>query len=154
MNQFGLGAARSRAVLACAASAAIALSTGAVVEAATAAPRGAVRGSFTQGLLASSDELSRYVSGSAVWCAWKGDHVIVHVTVRNRSVERVEATIKPRYFIRYGGEHGSSFFGAQSFKINGRASRSLTMDAGRPKGVPARSAIRKCAPMLYLLGSG
>jgi hypothetical protein len=123
----------------------------ALVGTAIAAPPGAVRGSFSKGWLASSDEMSRYISGSDVWCAWRGDHVVAHVTLRNRSVERVEATIKPRYYLRNGGEHGSSFFGAQDFKINARSTRSLLIDAGTPDDVSGRPAIRKCAPYLYLL---
>jgi hypothetical protein len=32
--------------------------------------------------------LKRYISTSNVWCAWSNDgHVIVHVTMRNRSAE-------------------------------------------------------------------
>jgi hypothetical protein len=123
----------------------------ALVGTAVAAPKGAVRGSFSQGWLAKTHDLSRYVSGSDVWCAWKGNHVVVHVTVRNRSVERIEATIKPRYYLRNGGEHGSSFFGAQDYKINARSARSLLIDAGTPEGVSGRVPIRKCAPLLYLL---
>jgi hypothetical protein len=126
----------------------------ALVAVAVAAPPGAVKGDFSQGLLASSDPLAKYISARDVWCAWKGNRVIVHLTVRNRSVERVEATIKPRYFIHNGGEHGSSFFGAKDFLINGGSSRSITIDAGSPKGTPARSRIGRCAPMLYLLSSG
>lgn len=133
---------------------AVALVSAFSVSAVAAAPPGAVRGSFSQGWLASSDELSKYISGSDVWCAWRGNHVFVHVTIRNRSVERVEATLKPRYYLRGGGEHGSSFLGAQSFKINARSARSITMDAGKPKGISRPVGIRKCAPYLYLLGSG
>jgi len=132
----------------------VALVSAFMVAGVTAAPPGAVRGTFTQGWLASSAELSKHISGSDVWCRWQGDHVQVHVTVRNRSVERVEATIKPRYYLRGGGEHGSSFFGAKQYKINARSSRSITMDAGKPKGVSGRVPIRKCEPLLYLLGSG
>jgi hypothetical protein len=122
-----------------------------LLGAAVAAPRGAVRGSFSKGWLASSDELSRYISGKDVWCAWRGDHVVVHITISNRSVESVEATIKPRYYLRGGGEHGSSFLGAQDFTLKARSTRSLLIDAGSPDGVDGRVAIRKCAPLLYLL---
>ncbi len=46
---------------------------------------------------------------------------------------------------------GSSFFGAQDFDINARSARSLLIDAGTPEDVSGRPAIRKCAPLLYLL---
>ena len=56
-----------------------------------------------------------------------------------------------RYYLRGGGEHGSSFLGAQDFDINARSARSLLIDAGIPDDVSGRPAIRKCAPLLYLL---
>jgi hypothetical protein len=122
-----------------------------LLGAAVAAPPGAVRGSFSKGVLASYDDMSPYISGSDAWCKWSANGVMVHVTIRNRSVERVKVYLKPRYYLRNGGEHGSSFLGAQDFTINARSSRSVLMNAGTPDGVSGRVPIRKCAPMLYLI---
>ncbi len=101
----------------------------------SAPPKGAVRGYFSTGFLASSDQLAQYQRGSNVWCAWRGDHVIVHVSLRNTSAEHVTNTIKPRYYIARGGEHGSSFMGAQDFDFNSGELRSLFIDAGHAKGI-------------------
>ena len=128
---------------------------GVVATVASAAPpKGALRGTFSIGILAQSDQLSKYISASNVWCVWKGDHVIVHVNVRNRSSEHVKATIKPRYEIRNGGEHGSGLTSAKDFGFDARQFRSLWIDAGHPKGVTARTPFSRCAPYLFLIQSG
>jgi hypothetical protein len=115
-------------------------------------PSGAVRGSFSIGLLASGDELSQYITGSDVWCAWRGTHVVVHVTLKNSSVETISATVKPRYTIARGSEHGTSFLGAKDYTLKGGQSRPLTIDAGRPAGTPSGARIATCSPYLYLVG--
>jgi hypothetical protein len=91
---------------------------------------------------------------SNVWCAWRGDHVIVHVNLKNRSAEHVTATIKPRYEIQNGGEHGSGLTSAKDYGFNAGGFRSLWIDAGAPKGVSAHTRIARCAPYLFLIKSG
>jgi hypothetical protein len=126
-----------------------------VAAAATAAPpKGAVRGTFTHGFLASGNALARYMVAGNVWCVWKGDRVVVHVNLRNRSAEHVTATIKPRYFIRRGGEHGSGLTSAEDFGFDSGEFRSLWIDAGKPKGVTRRTPISRCAPYLFAIESG
>jgi hypothetical protein len=115
-------------------------------------PRGAVRGTFTVGILAQSDQLSKYLKASAVWCVWRGGKVIVHVNLRNTAVEHVTATIKPRYFIRRGGEHGSGGFG-KDYGFDAGEFRSLWIEED-PKGVPDKTPISRCAPYLFLIKSG
>ena len=104
--------------------------------------------------LAKYDDLAKYMSASNVWCAWRGDHVIVHINLRNRSAEHVTATVKPRYFIARGGEHGSGLTSADDYGFDSGEFRSLWIDAGEPKGVRAGSPIARCAPYLFLIESG
>jgi hypothetical protein len=108
-----------------------------------------VRGSFGVGTLASFDDKAKYIRGSNVWCMWRGSHVMVHVTLHNSSVERITATVKPRYYIARGSEHGSSFLAGQDFKLAGGKTMSALIDAGKPEGTPTGARIGRCAPYLY-----
>jgi hypothetical protein len=112
---------------------------------------GRVGGSFGTGALASFDDKAQYIRGTNVWCAWRGSHVIVHVTLHNSSVETITATVKPRYYIARGSEHGSSFLAGQDFKLAGGKTVSTLMDAGHPKNTPTGARIGRCAPYLYLV---
>jgi hypothetical protein len=111
----------------------------------------ATGGSFSKGIFAKYDDKAGYISGRNVWCAWSGNHVVVHVTLQNSSIETITATVKPRYYIARGGEHGSGFLSGVDFKLRGGATMSKTMDAGAPKGTPTGAAIARCAPYLYLV---
>jgi hypothetical protein len=110
-----------------------------------------VRGSFGVGVLAGFDDKAKYIHGSDVWCEWRGSHVFAHVTLHNSSVETITATVKPRYFIDRGSEHGSSFLAGKDFKIVGGKTVSVLMDAGRPENTPTGARIGRCAPYLYLV---
>ena len=134
--------------------AALAASLLVVASSAAAPPKGAVRGTFTKGFLAETDQLAKFMVASSTWCAWRGDHVIVHVNLRNRSAEHVTATVKPRYFIRNGGEHGSGLTSAKDYGFDAGEFRSLWIDAGNPKGVRPGTPISRCAPYLFLIESG
>jgi hypothetical protein len=125
-----------------------------VAIAAARPPRGAVRGTFTVGILAQSDQLSKFMRWNNIWCVWRGDHVIVHVSAKNTSAEHVTATIRPRYVIARGGVHGDGFSNAQDKGFDAGEFRSLWLDAGKPKGVAAHSPIARCAPYLFLIKSG
>src|SRR4029079_19560475 len=84
----------------------LALALVVVVDRLAKPPRGAIRGVFTIGILAQGDDLTKYMRWSNVWCVWRGDHVIVHVSAKNTAAEHVTTTIQPRYYIRRGGVHG------------------------------------------------
>jgi hypothetical protein len=112
---------------------------------------GRVYGSFGAGTLASFDDRARYISGSNVWCAWRRPHVIVHVSLHNSSVETITATVKPRYYIARGSEHGSGFTSGQDFRLVGGKTVSALMDAGSPQNTPAGARIGSCDPYLYLV---
>lgn len=117
-------------------------------------PKGAVRGTFTIGILAQGNELTRYLRFSNVFCVWSKDHVFVHVTIRNSSIEQVTAEIVPRYYIAGGGEHGSSLGGHEDVKVAGHGFKSAWIDAEKPKGVPTGARISRCAPYLFTIESG
>ena len=99
--------------------------------------KGAVRGVMTLGFLAKYDEahLARKMTYRNV-CAWskKEKHVIVHVTMQNKSVEHVTAYILPKYTLAGGGAHGNGLLSRQSKGFDAGEVRSLYLDAGAPKG--------------------
>jgi hypothetical protein len=132
----------------------VAVSLGLSVGALAKPPKGAVRGQFTIGILAKYDDLTKYMRWSNVWCVWRGDHVIVHVSAKNTSSEHVTATIKPRYYIARGGAHGDGLLSAQDKGFDAGEFRSLWLDAGNPKGVAAHTLISRCAPYLFSIKSG
>jgi hypothetical protein len=110
-----------------------------------------VAGSFSKGFLAKYDDKGKYISGSNVWCAWRGSHVMVHVSLRNRSVETITATVKPKYVIANGGSHGDGFLAGKDFKLAGGKSVSALIDAGKPKNTPTGARIGRCVPYLYMV---
>jgi hypothetical protein len=76
---------------------------------------------------------------------------MVHVTLHNSSVEKIKATVKPRYYIARGSEHGSSFLAGKDFKLATGRTVSALMDAGKPEDTPTGARIGRCAPYLYLV---
>ena len=52
-------------------------------------------------------------------------HAIVHVTIKNRSVEHVTVNWYPRYAIRGGGIHGDRFTSAGSNGFDSGETRSV-----------------------------
>jgi hypothetical protein len=126
-----------------------------VVAVTTAAPpKGAVRGTFTVGILAQDNPLAKYMRWSNAFCVWAKDHVMVHVSAKNTGAEHVTASIKPRYFIARGGEHGSGLTSGKDYGFDGGEFRSLWIDAGKPKGVTPKAKIARCAPYLFSIKSG
>jgi hypothetical protein len=117
-------------------------------------PKGAVPGRFTIGILAQGDDLTKFMRWTNAWCVWRGDHVIVHVSAKNTSAEHVTASIKPRYYIRRGGVHGDGITSIEDKGFDAGEFRSLWLDAGKPKGVPAKTPISRCAPYLFSIKSG
>jgi hypothetical protein len=123
-----------------------------------AVPKGSVRGVMTLGFVAKYDEahLARKMTYKNVWCAWdkKEKHVIVHVTMQNRSVEHVTAYILPKYTLAGGGVHGNGFLSRETKGFDSGEVRSLYTDAGAPKGARLFARIGKCIPELSQVDSG
>lgn len=123
------------------------------VTIAQAKPRNAVPGRFTIGFLFQDDPLARRLKSSAVWCGWSGDQVIVHVNLKNNSVEHVTATIQPSYTIRGGSKHGAGFSSLEDFGFDAGEFRSLWIKQ-EPKGTKPGSPISKCTPSLFSIKAG
>lgn len=113
-----------------------------------------VKGTYAVGILAQGNGIAQLLVGSNVSCVWRGDHVIVRLRLHNTSVEHVTATIQPTYVIENGGAQGDGFTSAQDFGLDAGETRNLKIDAGKPKGVLARSEICECAPYLFAVKSG
>jgi hypothetical protein len=80
--------------------------------------------------------------------------VIVHISFTNRAIGHVTLHVSPRYRIRGGGEHGSGLGSLEDIGIDAHAFRSVYIDAGKPKGIPAKSPISACTPYLFSIESG
>ncbi len=74
--------------------------------------------------------------------------MVVHLTIDNGSNAHVTARIVPRYEIEKGGVHGDSFGSDQSVGIASASVKTVTLDAGKPEGVPVGTRISKCDPRL------
>jgi hypothetical protein len=66
-------------------------------------------------------------------------------------VETITATVKPRYYIARGSEHGSSFTAGDDIELVGGRTKSVFLDAGSPENTPNGARIGRCAPYLYLI---
>lgn len=89
------------------------------------------------------------VTGSDVWCAWRGGHVWVHATLTNGSVASVNVQVTPSYDVEDGGTHGDSVAGSLSLPtpdISGGGSVDWLGDAGAPTGIPAGATLSACHP--------
>lgn len=122
-----------------------------------AIPPGAVKGTMTLGFIAKYDEggLAKKMRWSNVWCAWnkKDKRVIVHVNMKNTSVEHVTAYIYPKYSIAGGGVHGAGLSSVESKGFDAGEFRSLRFSE-EPKGVRPMARIAKCMPELQMVESG
>ena len=120
-------------------------------------PQGAVKGKMTLGFVAKYDEsgLAKKMQSSSVWCAWskKDKRVIVHLNMKNTSVEHVTAYIYPKYRIAGGGVHGAGFSSVESKGFDAGEFRSLRFSE-EPKGVAPLSRIANCMPELQMVESG
>jgi hypothetical protein len=114
-------------------------------------------GTMTLGFLANYDVsvLAKRLRYSIVWCAWnrKSKRVIVHVNMKNTSVEHVTAYIYPKYSIVRGGVHGAGFSSIESKGFDAGEFRSLRFNE-EPKGVRPFARIAKCMPELQMVKSG
>jgi hypothetical protein len=72
----------------------------------------------------------------------------------NTSSEHVTTHIKPRYYIARGRAHGDGLTSVEDKGFDAGEFRSLWLDAGKPKGVTARTPISRCAPYLWSIESG
>jgi hypothetical protein len=79
--------------------------------------------------------------------------VIVHVVMRNDSVEHVTVDWHPSYVIEGGAEHGAGLTAVQSDGFDAGERRVLDAEQD-PEGVAAYAPIAECKPSFSVIGSG
>ncbi len=114
---------------------------------------GKVKGRFDRDCLVCDQTLASYVKTSGVWCGWRDEKVIVHVVMRNDSVEHVTVNWHPSYVIEGGTEHGAGLTAAQSDGFDAGETRVLEAEQD-PEGVAADAPIAKCKPSFSVIESG
>jgi hypothetical protein len=97
-----------------------------------------------------SDESARKkLEPVEVYCLWKGSRVSVHVKLNNRYNARLKVGVVPRYVIKDGGQHGTSFGSEVTHRVDAQGAVTFDINAGHPKGVPDGTEISECKPKLY-----
>jgi len=86
------------------------------------------------------------------YCGWSGKHVIVHVTMRNTSAERVTVQWYPGYSIVNGNSHGTGLTSVQYTSLNPGQTESVLIGQS-PKGVTAGTRIARCYPSFFNVSS-
>lgn len=114
---------------------------------------GKVKGRFDRDCLLCDETLAGYVRTSDVWCAWRDEKVIVHVVMRNDSVEHVTVNWHPSYVIEGGAEHGAGLTAVQSDGFDAGEGRVLEAEQD-PEGVTPYAAIGECKPSFSVIESG
>jgi hypothetical protein len=115
------------------------------------APSGAVGGSFSTScaeLTCNTQQAADELSASGVYCFWRGNDVIVNLTLHNGMAAKIAPSILPRYQIENGATHGQSFGSEVPTTVPASGSRTISLDAGHPLGVPDDTAISNCEPRL------
>jgi len=119
---------------------------------ATEAVSGKIRGTFHRDCFGCGD-LKRYIKTSDVWCAWRGDTVLVHVRMTNDSVEHVTVNWHPSYVIAGGSEHGAGLSALQDSGFDAGETRELTAEQN-PEGTTPGARIGECKPSFFLVEAG
>jgi len=114
---------------------------------------GKVTGRFGRDCLLCDETLASYVSTSDVWCGWRDEKVIVHVVMRNDSVEHVTVNWHPSYVIEGGTEHGAGLTAVQSDGFDAGERRVLGAEQD-PEGVAPYARIGECKPSFSVIESG
>jgi hypothetical protein len=98
-------------------------------------------------------DLESRLATSDVYCGWQNGKVVVHVTVRNTSVEHVTMTWLPTYTVKNGGVHGNNVLFPENSGIDANATRQLLVTQ-HPDGVPANSPLSACSPSFFNIKNG
>jgi hypothetical protein len=114
---------------------------------------GKVKGRFHRDCLLCDETLVSYISTSDVWCGWRDEKVIVHVVMRNDSVEHVTVNWHPSYVIEGGTEHGAGLSATQSDGFDAGETRELEAEQD-PEGVTPYAPIGECKPSFSVIESG
>jgi hypothetical protein len=133
----------------------IVISAMATISSASAAGpiTGKILGKFHRNCLLCDGPLKTHIKTSKVWCAWQDGKVLIHVQMRNTSVEHVTVNWHPSYTIRNGGTHGDGLSSVQSNGFDAGEVRQLIAKQD-PKGVPDGSRLGVCKPSFQTIQSG
>jgi hypothetical protein len=115
-------------------------------------PKNAVDGSLSKScdLGCTSPDAARALHATNVWCGWTtGGHVAIHASLENTMAASVKLSITPKYDIKNGGQHGTSFGGDIGLDLAAGETTAWVGDAGTPQGVAAGTPISTCAPHLH-----
>jgi len=114
---------------------------------------GKIRGTFHRNCLLCDGPLKTHIKTSRVWCAWQDGKLLIHVRMRNTSVEHVTVNWHPTYTIRGGGAHGEGLTSIQSNGFDSGEVRELIAKQD-PKGVRDGSPLGVCKPSFSTIDSG
>jgi hypothetical protein len=114
---------------------------------------GKIRGTFHRNCLLCEGPLKKHIKTSKVWCAWQDGKVLIHVQMRNTSVEHVTVNWHPTYTIRGGGAHGEGISSVQSNGFDSGEVRQLIAKQD-PKGVKDGARLGLCKPSFETIQSG
>jgi hypothetical protein len=145
-----------RIILATLAIAAV-LTVGAGIALASGKVVGKTKGTFSRGgidrYLLEGQGLQRYIKTTHVWCGWQGGKVVVHVRMKNTSIQHLTVDWYPRYTIRRGGVHGDGFTAVQSNGFDRGEVRELFAWQS-PKGTPRNARLASCRPHFQRIEQG
>lgn len=114
---------------------------------------GKVGGVFHRNCLLCDGPLKTHIKTAKVWCGWQDGKVLIHVQMRNTSVEHVTVNWHPTYTIRGGGAHGQGLSSVQSNGFDSGEVRQLIAKQD-PKGVRDGARLGVCKPSFQTIESG
>lgn len=114
---------------------------------------GKILGTFHRNCLLCDGPLKMHIKTSYVWCAWQDGKVLIHVRMRNTSVEHVTVNWHPTYTIRGGAAHGEGLSSVQSNGFDSGEVRQLVAKQD-PKGVKDGARLGVCKPSFQTIQSG
>jgi hypothetical protein len=114
---------------------------------------GKVSGSFVRSGCAGCGPLTAKILTSDTYCGWSKRSVIVHVTLRNSSAERVTVLWRPIYSTVEGAPQGRATRSTRETPLRPGETQSLFVSL-TPKGVRPGARLERCSPTLEAVSSG
>lgn len=112
-----------------------------------------VPGTFVRTGCLGCGPLAPKVRTSNTYCGWPGHDVIVHVTMKNTSAEKVTVHWHPSYSIVNGAAHGTGLTSVQDTGLAAGQTESVSVSQS-PKGVTAGARLARCYPSFEQVSSG
>jgi hypothetical protein len=113
---------------------------------------GRVDGVFARTGCLGCGQVTAKILTSHVYCGWHKGRVIVHVTMKNTSSEKVTVHWHPSYAIVNRKIHGGGPRWVHDTRLQPRQSKSVFVGQS-PKGVVAGTSIARCDPSFLRLSS-